>query len=136
VDETTSLDSLTIRDKLDKLDKLKKLYRLLQTVLWLREGLDASLQATTLVIEHYREGIFPAIQTMNGQNVLGELMYRREMFRATQLRLIALHGRLETINHIVSLLATSPIEISNPYRFDMKGIRDLYQELLTDLSVL
>ncbi|KAH6711954.1 hypothetical protein BKA61DRAFT_98594 [Leptodontidium sp. MPI-SDFR-AT-0119] len=103
VEETTSLDSLTLRDKLDK---LKNLYRLLQTVLWLREGLDASLRATALVIEHYQESDLPAVKTMKGRNVLKEFAYRQEMFRATQLRLNSLHDRLETINHISYGLAS------------------------------
>lgn len=114
MEETTSLDSLTLRDKLDKLDKLKNLYRLLQTVLWLREGLDASLRATALVIEHYQESTLPAVTTMKGRNVLKEFAYRQEMFRATQLRLNSLHGRLETINHIVSLVPSPPRRILKP----------------------
>lgn len=97
MEETENLESPMTQDK------LVKLYRLLQMVVWLREGLQASLRAIELAIEHYQESSISAAYATKGKNLLKEILHRREMFRGTQLRLNALYDRLETINHIVGL---------------------------------
>lgn len=85
--------------------RLEDLYRLLQAVIWLREGLEASLKAIELFIGHYRESTQHSARPPTRSNLLAEFIHRRELFRATQLRLISLHQRLESINNIIYSVA-------------------------------
>jgi hypothetical protein len=70
-------------------------------VVWLREALEASLRAVDLFIEYYRATTQDT--TLNAHtNRLADFVHCREMFRATQLRLVSLHQRLDSINSIAS----------------------------------
>ncbi|KIW17845.1 hypothetical protein PV08_05040 [Exophiala spinifera] len=79
---------------------LEHLYRITQTVIYLREGLDATIASLSLAAEHCRKSPRQKDSHLLRDNVLSQLQYRREMLRSTRLRLISLHERLKNINEI------------------------------------
>ena len=106
---------------------LEYLYRTIQAVIWLREGLDATLKAVELFIEHYKEHIGKSDdqESIIYKNNVWEFMHRRELFRATQLRLVSLHQRLECIHSMVR----------TPAFFFSPGLHSLYRQFtFVDLS--
>jgi len=96
----------------NKID-LQKLYRLLQTTIYLKEGIDAATQVIALALDFYEATQRPPLEDDDSaassaanprytDPVISELRYRKEMFGGTLLRLMSLRYRLETINSIVS----------------------------------
>jgi hypothetical protein len=74
-------------------------------VLWLREGLEATLRAAELFTDHFEESIIDKeMSSATKKNLLAEVICAREAFRGTLYRLVSLHGRLDNINTTVSLL--------------------------------
>jgi hypothetical protein len=88
---------------------LEHLYRITQTVIYLREGLDAILASLALAIEHCQNAAAASGQTegssrrqqLHGE-VLLQLRHRSETLKSTRFRLISLQERLKNINNIVS----------------------------------
>jgi Mg2+ and Co2+ transporter CorA len=124
VKETSAANLLNNKSELG----LEEIYRLVQMVLWLREGLEASLQAIEQFMVHYQEGTFPTVDPESHMILLAELTHRREMFRSTQLRLNSLHQRLDSVTQIVCV---SPREAEKGLLADLEtqaynlaGLRD------------
>jgi hypothetical protein len=92
------------------------------------------LKAIELFIDHYQECTRSSATTPIRTNLLAEFIHRRELFRATQLRLISLHQRLDSINNIVSFSAWGRISYADYTSHQMYSIAALRDNRLMHRS--
>ena len=74
----------------------------MQSVLYLEEGIEASLLTISLFIEHYKESKWRATESSKGLDIFAAVRHRKELFHSTKLRLSSLRQRLQIVNEIVS----------------------------------